>query len=313
MAREEIGGFAKGLADSISGYLGLQTQMGMQAQQNQAQFERQQALQLQGAELDVAKGSALRLYEQTLAGKVDPNTAASIHPTAAKLVEDFNTQNKRYPTVDEAKTLFGNLGTKQDRAVQMEMNREQRLNQNILQYTEALEKNPVHRKMQEQGLALSQLDDVAAVAKAGNTVASSAMGVKMARAMGEVGVLTESDITRYVQSGQLARGAADKLTRWIKGRPTEATIEEIQQIGSVLRDSFNTKVQPIYDRYINRLSTNMGISTEEASRRLDVPFGGRIKGQSPTDKITGPVIGTIQDGYRFKGGNPADQAAWEKL
>ncbi len=26
-----------------------------------------------------------------------------------------------------------------------------------------------------------------------------------------------------------------------------------------------------------------------------------------------PAVGAVQDGYRFKGGNPADQASWEKV
>ena len=38
--------------------------------------------------------------------------------------------------------------------------------------------------------------------KSGNTVAFSALGTKTAKAMGEVGVLTESDIARYVRSGR---------------------------------------------------------------------------------------------------------------
>ena len=27
----------------------------------------------------------------------------------------------------------------------------------------------------------------------------------------------------------------------------------------------------------------------------------------------GPTVGTVEDGYRFKGGNPADSKNWEKV
>jgi hypothetical protein len=28
---------------------------------------------------------------------------------------------------------------------------------------------------------------------------------------------------------------------------------------------------------------------------------------------TGPAVGKVEDGYRFKGGNPADSKNWEKV
>jgi hypothetical protein len=150
-----------------------------------------------------------------------------------------------------------------------------RMDKNILTYSEALEKNPTVKGMRTQDVSLGQMDNVINLAKQGNTVAASAMGTKMARAMGEVGVLTDSDVKRYVQSGQLARGTGDKLSRMMQGRPTDATLEEISQIAAVLKNSYASKVQPVYDTYVNRLSRNLNITPEEAAFRLDVPYTGK--------------------------------------
>jgi hypothetical protein len=39
---------------------------------------------------------------------------------------------------------------------------------------------------------------------------------------------------------------------------------------------------------------------------------GTTKKKPAAATPSGPKIGTVQDGYRFKGGNPADQSSWEK-
>lgn len=157
-------------------------------------------------------------------------------------------------------------------------NREDRINKTVLQYTESLEKNFVLREMRRQNIGMDAAVNLLGLAEEGNTVAASALGMKIARGLGEVGVLTESDVVRYIQSGQLDRKAADILSRWLQGKPTEATLNEIDQISQAIEDSFATRVQPIYDDYVNRLARNLKISPEDAAYRLAVPYSGENKG-----------------------------------
>lgn len=152
--------------------------------------------------------------------------------------------------------------------------------------------DPRIKPLHAQGIGLQQIGEVENMAKGGNTVASSALGVKMARGMGEVGVLTESDITRYVQSGRLDRKAADVLSKWFTGTPSDATLNEISQIASVLRDSFSEKIQPIYNEYIESFSEVEGKTPDEISRMMAIPYSpaqlrlpqGQGGGQTPPQK-----------------------------
>lgn len=152
------------------------------------------------------------------------------------------------------------------------------------------------KPLHSQNIGLKQISEVADIASNGNTVAAAALGVKMARGMGEVGVLTESDISRYVTSGRLDRKAADKLSSWLRGRPTDATIGEIRQIASVLSDSFQSKMQPVYNEYIESFAEVEGLSPDDVSRKMAIPYApaslpniqkpgpGPLQGESPAQR-----------------------------
>lgn len=133
-----------------------------------------------------------------------------------------------------------------------------------------LEDDQELKEFKKQNISLSQMNNLIDSVKNGNTVAASGMGVKMAKSMGEVGVMTDKDVIRYVTSGQLTQGAADKLSRWLIGKPTDATLDEISQIANVLNSQYTEKVQPIYDKYADRLSALEGLSRDESYRYLAI-------------------------------------------
>lgn len=150
-----------------------------------------------------------------------------------------------------------------------------RLGAAALNYWKTLETNPVIKTLKQQDIGLGQVDQLVPLVKSGNTVASNALGAKMARGMGEVGVLTDTDIVRYVQSGQITRSAADKLSRMTKGVPTDATIQEMQQITFALRDAYEAKIQPLYNDAVVRFAKNYKLSPEQAAERLVIPYTGK--------------------------------------
>jgi hypothetical protein len=47
--------------------------------------------------------------------------------------------------------------------------------------------------------------------------------------------------------------------------------------------------------------------------RLSKMIVERAIGEAGVAPASGPKIGEVQQGYRFKGGNPADQSSWEKV
>lgn len=160
------------------------------------------------------------------------------------------------PGEDAAKNRAGNLDLRGDSQVYDLHNR--------------MINDPRIKPLHNQNINARFVDKIIERAKSGNTVASAALGAKMARTMGEVGVLTDTDLERYVVSGRLDRKAADKLSKWINGKPTDATLDEIQQIASILRDSYSEFAIPVYQEYVDLLANNKNIDEKEAARLLTV-------------------------------------------
>ena len=132
--------------------------------------------------------------------------------------------------------------------------------------------DPRIKPLYAQDIGLRQVGEIQNLVGQGNTVAAGALGVKMAKAMGEVGVLTDQDVARYVVSGRLDRMAADKLSKWLRGVPSDATQAEISQISQVLRDSFSEKIQPVYNEYLESFASVEGLTPDEVSKKMAIPY-----------------------------------------
>jgi hypothetical protein len=212
----------------------------------------------------------------------------------------------------------GNLDMKQlammmgvSRKVDSDAEKEEKFNFKVdkaaLDYTKEMRMGL--KELNKEILALDQANELAKLVQSGNTTAFSGLGVKMARAMGEVGVLTKEDVKNYVTSGKLTQGMADTLNKWINGSATEATMSEIGQIADVLTDSLHNKESRVKNSYVRKLAANFkryGMTPEEAALRLDVNdySDDRVvkaaKNQEQNANLAGEPDGTLDAEKRQK-------------
>lgn len=170
----------------------------------------------------------------------------------------------------------------------------------VTEYGKQIETNPIIKNLQLQNIGLHNVEEMGHLIAQGNTVASAAMGMKMARAMGEVGVITEQDVKRYVQSRKLTQAAADKLSGWLNGVPSNATLGEINEITQALKDSYDSKIQPIYNRYIDRFARAYKLTPEDAAYQLAFPYDKGTGAGAPTGGGLPQVGGTFEGGRVLK-------------
>jgi len=200
--------------------------------------------------------------------------------TMAKGLKDLNEDpNAPVPTMTKEDALkAGSVNPRakilepSTRSEEADLRHQDRMAKAVTDFGKQIETHPVIKTLMAQDVGINQVEELAHLVNEGNSVAAAGMGIKMAKAMGEVGVMTEQDIKRYIQSGKLTQGAGDTLHKWMTGTPSKATMQEISQISGALRDSFGSKIQPIYDRHIERFARAYKITPEEASYQLALPY-----------------------------------------
>ena len=89
----------------------------------------------------------------------------------------------------------------------------------------------------------------------GNQAALGALGTKLARAMGEVGVLTDTDVVRYVQGQSWGRKLMDAAKKGAYGELSDDTLNDIRTNLSTLSEKLNKNVDKVYSNAGSRLKT----------------------------------------------------------
>lgn len=284
----KIGG---ALGDALATYLNAQSQMNVKAPGVQVQqgaglgkvvdmfatapeiqsdiAARREAMMKQYAELAKGERSQARLTSEE------------------KLAKDRMTQQKELTQKEiDARLEAARIGSSAGSAYkdQESKKRDQRfIKGKMVDLMDKVSKDFRYKDAYKESLSFDQVNKLIEEAEKGNEVAFNTVGTKMAKAMGEVGVLTESDVKRYVEGGSLTRKAGDSLLRMMNGKPSQATIDDIKQITKVLRDSHESKLQPIFDDYVRR-AVELGKTREEAYKTFGFPLPDDLKQQQEPKK-----------------------------
>lgn len=110
------------------------------------------------------------------------------------------------------------------------------------------------------------LDD--AYEKGGQSLAM--IGPKVAKSIaGEVGVLTEADVTRYVKNPELVAGMMDDIKKLTTGKITEASYENIKRLLEISEKEARLKMDSAADREATLFSRREKIPYEDARYLID--------------------------------------------
>ena len=116
-----------------------------------------------------------------------------------------------------------------------------------------LKDDPRAKKALEQGMALESIEPLLKEIESGNEMAVQSLGTQLARAMGEVGVLTDTDVIRYVQGTSWGRKLKDWWTRGAEGELPPEAIDGIRKNIKAINTNLTKNLDSVYTNAAGRM------------------------------------------------------------
>jgi len=114
----------------------------------------------------------------------------------------------------------------------------------------------------------------------------SMLGPKVAKGIaGEVGVLSEGDVTRYVKDPSLAGGMRDTLAKLKSGKLSDVTAENLNRLLDIMDTHAKEKIAEATKREAILFSRRSGMSVSEAMYKLDATANAGQKAPSKAQSI----------------------------
>lgn len=99
-----------------------------------------------------------------------------------------------------------------------------------LEMVKALESNKVYQEAEKSLATVDRLYELIDMNRKNGGTTLSALGTGMARFMGEVGVLTDEDVIRYIQNPSIPGRIKDTFFRLKSGQASDVTLDSIKEV-----------------------------------------------------------------------------------
>jgi hypothetical protein len=150
---------------------------------------------------------------------------------------------------------------------------EMRFNKNIVDVINKFENDKVTKALKDQNLAFDKVDNLLDMMKSGNEAVLSPLGISMAKAMGEVGVMTDKDVVRYIKTNGVADEVKDFFSKKSAGVLTEKTQKNLKDIAGIFKILARNKINKTRDKYINIAYRNYGKTMDLSRDEVAYRFG----------------------------------------
>jgi len=152
--------------------------------------------------------------------------------------------------------------------------------------------DPRFKDAVKQGMEFESVDKLLGKANEGNQAALAALGTKLARAMGEVGVLTDTDVRRYVEGTSWGRKLEDWFKKGAKGEISEDTLNDIKENLGMLKEKLAGDTSEVFSNVAGRMQAAYPeLENKQIAGILGVPMGNsNLKTDKTQEKNTKKTV-----------------------
>lgn len=133
-----------------------------------------------------------------------------------------------------------------------------------------LKDDGTYKEIKKQQKAFDEVESLLESGMSGNQLATAGLGTRLARAMGEVGVLTDADVIRYLKGSSYGRQITDWLSLKGKGKLSRAAANELSKNIQIFRDAAKRQTDKLYDTTARSVSSSFEIPQDEVYKILGV-------------------------------------------
>ena len=157
----------------------------------------------------------------------------------------------------------------------------------IMKFQNKIEKHPQWKAGQEVKTEMSALDKILEDAHKKGGPSVSALGARLAKAMGERGVLTDQDVVRYVKRPAWLSGAVDSMSKGTMGQISDGQYEDIKrmlgQMDEAATDKISVARKENVDQYVSSRENKEKLGYDKAYERLVGQSQGKTKANHPQE------------------------------
>ena len=150
-----------------------------------------------------------------------------------------------------------------------------------LRYTKEIKKHDAWKEGTSVKIAMEDVGAALEAAYKKGGVSLSILGVKMAKAMGEKGVLTDKDVTRYIQDPAAYSGSHAWLKKLSSGQLTDKVYRDLKRIIHSFDKNANKKIEKAEDKILtefvqSREGKEKEMNIDDARKYLGIKKGQRM-------------------------------------
>lgn len=160
-------------------------------------------------------------------------------------------------------------------------------------------------KSKESLSTIKTINNYGEMIKAGNSSQLPQFQRALVKLVGD-SQIGQNELKNILGSGGIAADLVDGITKFMTGAPSNAKIDDVLKGVKVLERQVQESYRSGQDQ-ARRVLTNSKFDI----KIVDDLVGPALK-TTPTPKAA-PPVGTIINGWKFNGGNPADQKSWSKV